>query len=470
MNNREMKEKASASENRIGTMPVGKLMLSMGLPMIVSMMLQAVYNIVDSAFVSNIPEVGEAALNALTLAFPVQMLMVAIAIGTGVGANALVAKCLGQGENEKASKTAGNAIFLATIIYLLFAFFGLFGVEGYIASQSGNEMIADMATDYLKICCVLSFGIVYFSIFEKLLQATGKSMYSTIAQISGAVVNIVLDPILIYGLFGIPQMGVRGAAWATVAGQCFSLLIALIFHIKVNREIRNGWIYVKPSVVVGKGIYAIGLPAVIAQALMSLMTYLLNIIFVQVGENVVTAYGLYYKIQQFILFAAFGLRDAITPIISFNHGKGSRKRVQEGIKFGMLYTMVIMLAGFIVLEIVAVPLAGVFGLTGETAELCVAAIQIISFCYMFAGANIAFQGIFQALDSGMESLILSVCRQFLFVIPVAWGLSKLVLNGLFGTEIIWITFPVAEGITVLVAMIFMRRIYRQKIQTLSMHN
>lgn len=470
MNNREMNEKVPASENRMGTMPVGKLMLSMGLPMIVSMMLQAVYNIVDSAFVSNIPEVGEAALNALTLAFPVQMLMVAIAIGTGVGANALVAKCLGQGESERASKTAGNAIFLETIIYLLFAVFGLFGVENYIASQSGNKLIADMAIEYLQICCVLSFGIVYFSIFEKLLQATGKSMYSTIAQISGAVVNIVLDPILIYGLFGIPQMGVRGAAWATVIGQCVSLFIAVLFHIKVNREIKNGWSYMKPSAVVVKGIYAIGLPAVIAQALMSLMTYLLNIIFVQVGENVVTAYGLYYKIQQFLLFAAFGLRDAITPIISFNYGKGSRKRVQEGIKFGMMYTLAIMLAGFVVLEIVAVPLAGVFGLTGETAGLCVAAIRIISFCYLFAGANIAFQGIFQALDSGIESLILSVCRQFLFVIPVAWGVSKLVLNGVFGTEIIWITFSVAEGLTVLVAMIFMRRIYRQKIQALSIHN
>ena len=289
-------------------------------------------------------------------------------------------------------------------------------------------------------------------------------MYSTIAQISGAVVNIVLDPILIYGLFGIPQMGVRGAAWATVIGQCVSLFIAVLFHFKVNREIKNGWSYMKPSAAVVKGIYAIGLPAVIAQALMSLMTYLLNIIFVQMGENVVTAYGLYYKIQQFLLFAAFGLRDAITPIISFNHGKGSRIRVQEGIKFGMMYTLAIMLAGFIVLEIIAVPLAGVFGLTGETAGLCVAAIRIISFCYMFAGANIAFQGIFQALDSGIESLILSVCRQFLFVIPVAWGLSKLVLNGVLSTELIWITFPVAEGLTVLVAMIFMRRIYCRKIQ------
>ena len=239
MNNKEMKVKETVSENRMGMMPVGKLMLSMGVPMIVSMMLQAIYNIVDSAFVSNMPEVGESALNALTLAFPVQMLMVAIAIGTGVGANAMVSKCLGQGEREKASKTAGNAVFLATIIYILFAIFGIIGTESYIASQSGNELIVDMAIDYLRICCVFSLGIVYFSIFEKLLQATGKSMYSTIAQISGAVTNIVLDPILIYGIFGIPQMGVRGAAWATVIGQCVSLFIAFMFHIKVNKEIKN---------------------------------------------------------------------------------------------------------------------------------------------------------------------------------------------------------------------------------------
>lgn len=462
-----MRVNESVSENKMGTMPIGKLMLSMGLPMIVSMMLQAVYNIVDSAFVSNMPETGEDALNALTLAFPVQMLMVAIAIGTGVGANALVSKCLGWGEKEKAGKTAGNAVFLATVIYIMFVIFGIIGTKSYIASQSGNALIADMAIDYLRICCVFSFGMVYFSIFEKLLQATGKSTYSTIAQISGAVVNIVLDPILIYGVFAIPQMGVRGAAWATVIGQCVSLLIAFMFHIKVNKEIKNGWNYMKPSVMVVKGIYAIGLPAVTAQALMSLMTYLLNIIFVQVGENVVTAYGLYYKIQQFILFAAFGLRDAITPVISFNHGKGSRKRVQEGIKYGMVYTLVIMLAGFIALEILAVPLAGIFGLTGETAGLCVAAIRIVSFCYLFAGANIAFQGVFQALDSEMESLVLSVCRQFLFVIPAAWGLSRMVLNGFISTEMIWITFPVAEGLTVMVAIVFMKKIYRYKIQTLT---
>lgn len=454
------------AENKMATMPVQKLMLSMGIPMILSMMLQAVYNIVDSAFVSNIPVVGEAALNALTLAFPVQMLMVAISIGTGVGANALLSKSLGQGDTKKASRAAGNAVFLATIIYIVFLLFGFFGVKAYIHSQSQNEIIINMATEYLKICCILSFGIVYFSIFEKVLQATGRSLYSTIAQVAGAAVNIVLDPILIYGWLGLPEMGVKGAALATVIGQCVSFLCALIFHIRFNKEIKNKPEYFRPSMRIIGGIYTIGLPAIIAQALMSFMTYFLNIIFVRIGENVVTAYGLYYKIQQFILFAAFGLRDAITPIISFNYGMRSKERVRDGIKYGMLYTLTIMLAGFLLLEIFAVPLSAMFGLAGETESLCISAIRIISISYIFAGTNIAFQGIFQALDSGMESLLISVCRQFLFVLPVAWGLTQIVVNGFSYKGIIWITFPVAELLSVVVALLFMRRVNKRKIAIL----
>lgn len=256
----------------MGTKSVSRMMITMGIPMILSMMLQAVYNIVDSAFVSNMEGTGEAAMNALTLAFPVQMLMVAIGIGTGVGANVLLSKSLGQGDREKVGKTAGNAVFLATVIYVVFLIFGLAGVRVYITSQSDNAQIVEMAVDYLKICCVWSMGIVYFSIFEKVLQATGKSLFSTIAQISGAVVNIILDPIMIYGWCGLPQMGVKGAAYATVIGQIVSFLCALIFHLKVNKEVKNGLIYMKPDKAIIKSIYAIGVPAIIAQALMSFMT------------------------------------------------------------------------------------------------------------------------------------------------------------------------------------------------------
>lgn len=284
--------------------------------MIISMVLQAFYNIVDSAFVSNMTENGEAALNALTLAFPMQMLMVAIGIGTGVGTNALTAKSLGQGDKAKASRAAGNSQFLAAVIYFAFLLFGIFGVRFYISTQTSNQLIFDMAGDYLTICCVVSPGIVFFSVYEKLLQATGHSMYSTIAQIAGAVTNIVLDPIMIYGLIGCPEMGVRGAAYATVIGQCVSGILGLIFHLKINKDISNKIQYFKPSGAIIKEIYAIGLPAIIAQALMSVMTYGLNIILGTISEVMVTAYGLYYKIQQFILFAAFGLRDAITPIVA----------------------------------------------------------------------------------------------------------------------------------------------------------
>lgn len=452
--------------NKMGTAPINKLMLTMGIPMILSMMLQAVYNIVDSAFVSNMAENGEAALNALTLAFPVQMLMVAIGIGTGVGTNALLAKSLGQGDKEKVNKVAGNALFLGCIIYIVFLLFGIFGVNIYISSQTSNEMIKGMAIDYLRICSVVSMGIVFFAIFEKLLQATGKSVYSTIAQVAGAVTNIILDPILIYGMFGLPKLGMQGAAYATVIGQLVSALVGLFFHLKFNKEIKNGLQYMRPSGKIFREIYAIGLPAIIAQALMSIMTYGMNIILGGIGENLVTAYGLYYKIQQFILFAAFGLRDAITPIVSFNHGLQNKRRIKDGMKYGMLYTTIIMVAGILVLEIFAQPFSAIFGLSGETQALCISAMHIVTLSFIFAGANVAFQGIFQALDSGFQSLIISVCRQFLFVLPVAWIFARMIKSGAAGTSLVWCTFIIAEVVSFIIACIFMKSINKTKIQVL----
>lgn len=456
----------AVKDHKMAAMPVNRLMINMGIPMIVSMMLQAVYNIVDSAFVANMAGTGEMALNALTLAFPVQMLMVAIGVGTGVGVNALLAKSLGQGDMEKAGKTAGNGVFLMAVIYVLFLLFGLFGTGMYITSQTKNPVIAQMAAEYLQVCCGWSFGILYFSLYEKVLQATGKSMYSTIAQITGAVINIVLDPIMIYGWLGCPEFGVKGAAYATVIGQIASALCGLVLHLTANKEIKNSLSYMKPSISIIKGIYSIGFAAIVAQALMSVMTYLLNVIFVRIGENVVTAYGLYYKIQQFILFAAFGLRDAITPIVSFNHGMGSRERVQEGIKYGLLYTLGIMLIGFVGLEVFAEPFAGIFGLSGETKALCISAMRIVSISYVFAGANIAFQGIFQALDSGFESLIISVCRQLLFVIPLAYVFAEIVLSGRCGTWLVWMSFVIAEVLSVLVSIVFMKRVNKSRISTI----
>ena len=444
--------------NKLGTMKVNKLMLSMAIPMILSMMLQAVYNIVDSAFVANMPDGGEMALNALTLAFPVQMLMVAIGIGTGVGANALLSKCIGQGEYKRASMVAGNSMLLGILIFILFLLFGLFGVESYASSQTTNPIIKEMVVSYLRICCTASIGIVFFSIFEKLLQAAGHSTYSTISQVTGAVINVILDPILIYGWLGFPAMGVAGAAYATVVGQIASALLGFIFHLTQNKEISNGFRYMKPDFLIIKSIYAIGLPAIIAQALMSIMTYGMNLILGGISESAVTAYGLYYKVQQFILFAAFGLRDAITPIVSFNYGMGSKERIKEGIKYGLIYTVVIMLIGLSLIEIFAVPFSTLFGLSGETRDICISAMRIISLSFLFAGINIAYQGIFQALEGGLESLIISILRQFLFVLPVAWGFSLLARQSDDLIWTVWITFLIAELLSCIVATFFMRRI------------
>lgn len=446
-------------QNKMESMPVKKLLLSMGVPMIISMVLQAVYNIVDSAFVLNMSDGGESALNALTLAFPLQILMVAVGIGTGVGANVLVAKNLGMKNSERAGKVAGNAVFLALIIYLAFLIFGLFGTGAYIRSQTSNAEIAEMGTDYLKICCIFSFGMSFFAVYEKLLQATGHSVCSTIAQIAGAVTNIVLDPILIYGWLGLSAMGVKGAAYATVIGQIVSFVIALIFHLKVNTVIENKPNYFKPSMKVIKGIYAIGLPAIISQALISVMTYGLNLIFGRISETMVTAYGLYYKIQQFLLFAAFGMRDAIMPVTAFSFGMKDRNRIRDGVKYGHIYTAVIMFAGLIAIEIFAVPFSDIFGLSGETQKLFISAMRIISVSFVFAGVNIAFQGVFQAMDGGMESLIISVCRQIVFIFPFALIFARIAESDYEMSWLSWVTFPIAETFTAVISILLFRRIW-----------
>lgn len=453
------------SLEKMGSAPMKKLILSMGFPVILSMMLQALYNIVDSAFVSNM-EGGEAALNALTLAFPVQMLMVALSVGTGVGVNVLLAKSLGQQDYEKASAAAGNAIFLGFLMTAGFILFGCFGVRAYIATQTVNPVVSEMAVQYLRICCVCSVGIAFFGIFEKMLQAAGLTTQSTIAQVSGAAVNIVLDPIMIYGLLGCPALGVAGAAYATVIGQITSVVAALLFHLKWNKSVSKEVRFLKPQANLIKAIYSIGVPAIIAQALMSFMTYGINMILVQASESLVTAYGLYYKIQQFILFAAFGLRDTITPIISFSHGTQDKGRIMDGIKYGILYTLIIMAVGTAALELFAGPLCGIFRLSGPTQALCISATRIISISFVFAGSCIALQGVFQALDCGVPSLVLSVCRQLLFVLPVAWIFTARITPDLGNAWIVWLTFPIAEILTCAIAAGLMYRIYKKKIAQL----
>ena len=454
-----------AESNRMREMPVNRLMVQMGIPMILSMALQAVYNIVDSAFVGNMKVGSEAALNALTLVYPVQMHKEEIGIGTGVGTNELLARTLGQGNNKKAAKIAGNSLFLGVIIYAVCLLFGVFGVKAYISSQTVDTEVILMGVSYLRICCVISFGIIFFSLFEKLLQATGRSLYSTIGQVVGAVVNIVLDPIMIYGIGPVPQMGVKGAAYATVIGQVVSAGLLFIFHMKLNKEFEHSVKYMKPDAGIIKEIYAIGLPAIIAQALMSIMVYVMNLN-LKFNPSAQTAYGLFYKVQQFVLFLAFGLRDAITPIIAFAYGMGSRKRIEDGIKYGLIYTIVLMIAGAAITEIFPGAFAALFN-AGQSREYFIGAMRIISISFIFAGINVAYQGIYQALNGGIESLVISLLRQLIIILPLAGIFSAFVRNGQAGVSLIWWAFPITEIIACLAGYVFLKKIRKNKVEKLS---
>ena len=442
-----------AESNKMKDMPVNKLMVQMGIPMILSMALQAVYNIVDSAFVGNMRVGSEAALNALTLVFPVQMLMVAVGIGTGVGTNALLARTLGQGNNKKAAKVAGNSLFLGVIIYVVCLLFGIFGVKAYISSQTVDAEVFQMGVSYLRICCVISFGIIFFSLFEKLLQATGRSLYSTIGQVVGAVVNIILDPIMIYGIGPCPEMGVKGAAYATVIGQVASAVLLFIFHIKLNKEFEHGAKYMKPDAGVIKEIYAIGLPAIIAQALMSIMVYVMNLI-LKFNPSAQTAYGLFYKVLQFVLFLAFA------------YGMRSKKRIKDGIKYGLIYTIALMILGIAITEIFPGAFATLFN-AGQSREYFISAMRVISLSFLFAGINIAYQGIYQALNGGLESLVISLLRQLIIILPLAVIFSIFVRNGQMGVTLIWWAFPITEIISCFVGYVFLKKIRKNKVDALN---
>ncbi|GHV30702.1 MATE family efflux transporter [Synergistales bacterium] len=447
-------------QNKMATAPIQRLLLSMGVPMILSMVLQAFYNIVDSYFVGNMSGgEGELALNALTLAFPIQMLMIAIGVGTGVGVNSLLSRSLGAGDRERASKIAGNSIFLGACTYIVFLLVGLFGVRAYFLTQTSDARILEMGTRYLTICCTLSFGAILAMIYEKLLQATGRTVLSTVAQFAGAVANIILDPIMIFGLLGCPKMGVAGAAYATVIGQILSFALLLIFHHAFNRDVDTHPRYFKPEREIVGEIYKIGVPAIIMQALMSVQTYAINIIFGRVGNEAVTAYGVYYKVQQFVFFAAFGMNNAMIPIIGFNFGARNDKRIKDGIKFGMIYTLAIMLAGMLLLQFSAAAFVGLFSLSEATTNLFVLAVRIITLSYLFAGASITYQGVFQAFGRGVSSLIVSLMRLIVFALPAAFLLA-LTANA---ADVIWCAFPIAEILTAAIGAVMLRRIYQRAV-------
>lgn len=456
------------SINKMGTQPINKLLISMGLPMILSMTFQALYNIVDSYFVSSIKSesihnLGDYAINSLALAFPVQMLMIAVGVGTGVGVNALISKNLGANNKKNASLIANNAIFLALIMFCLFFLFSIYGVNPYVNSQTDNLIIQEMAYKYVTICTRFSFGILLTTTFSKILQATGRTVQTTIAQFAGAFTNIILDPILIFGMFNFPQLGVSGAAYATIIGQFVSLLLNFTFYkIYCKNEFDTRFINIKPKLTVIKNIYSIGFPAILMQSLTSFMTYSINIILLGISIETVAAYGIYYKIQQFAFMAMFGLNNALIPILGFNYGMKNKERVLETVRYSLKYFAVISIFSMILFEVFSSSIVEVFTLSYETKKLCIYALRIIPLGFIFVGSNIAFQGIFQALGHGVMSLILSISRLVVIVLPLAYALSRFDI----AHKIVWISFPVAEIISFIIALIMMNKVKKQNIDTI----
>ena len=452
-------------QNKMAIAPMNKLILKMGLPMIVSMVLQALYNVIDSIFVANMGVKGAIANQALTYAFPIQIMIIAIGVGTGVGLNAMLSKSLGENDKEKVNKIAGNGIFLSICIYIIFLLFGLFASKWFISLFTSDKEIIEMGTSYLKICTCLSLGSIGYTVYERFLQATGKTMLSTISQISGAVTNIVLDYIFIYPL----DMGVAGAAWATIIGQFVSLFIAMYFHYKKNKEIDGNIKYINPNIKIIKGIYSIGVSAALMQALLAVMMAGMNAILglAKVDQTVlIGSFGIYYKIQQIALFSAFGLSNTIISILSFNYGMQDKKRMDDCIKYGIIDTIIVTLIISILFEIFAYPLANLFGLAGGTTKeiikVCVKALRISSIGFVFMGISIAIQGILQSIRYALRPLIISLLRLVVFVFPIAYLFTK----SSNVTEIVWWTFPIAEVLTMFISLIILKDSYNNKIKNI----
>lgn len=452
-------------QNKMAIAPMNKLILKMGLPMIISMVLQALYNVIDSIFVANMGTKGAIANQALTYAFPIQIMIIAIGVGTGVGLNALLSKSLGENDRKKVNKIAGNGIFLSICIYIIFLLFGLFGTKWFISLFTNDKEIIKMGTTYLKICTCLSLGSIGYTVYERFLQATGKTMLSTISQISGAVTNIILDYIFIYPL----KMGVAGAAWATIIGQFISLFIAMYFHYTKNNEIDGSIKYINPDINLIKGIYSIGVSAALMQALLAVMMAGMNAILglAQVNQTVlIGSFGIYYKIQQIALFSAFGLSNTIISILSFNYGMQDKKRIDDCIKYGIIDTIIVNLIISILFEIFAYPLANLFGLAGGTTKeiisVCTIALRISSIGFVFMGISVAIQGVLQSIRYALKPLIISLLRLVIFVFPIAFLFTK--SNNV--TEIVWWTFPIAEVLTSIISLFILKDSYGKKIKVI----
>ena len=439
-------------ENKMGTMPVNRLLITMSLPMMASMLVQALYNIVDSIFVSRI---NENALTAVSLAFPIQTLMVAVGVGTCVGINAVLSRALGEKNQEMVNKTAGNGIVLMAASYVVFLLLGLFATKPFYLSQTADAQILQYGYDYLSLVCCLSFGIFAQFTFERLLQSTGKTFYIMITQGIGAVINIILDPIFIFGLFGVPGMGVRGAAVATVIGQITAGLLAFLINWKKNDEIQVTRETMRPDPQIIGLIYKIGVPSIIMQAIGSVMTYGMNLILISFSSTATAVFGVYFKLQSFIFMPVFGMNNGLVPILAYNYGAGSRERFVDSLKCGIKYAVAIMFAGLVIFQAAPEFLLGLFDASEAMLEIGVPALRMISYGFVLAGFGIVCGTAFQALGSATYSMMVSIARQLVVLLPAAYLLS---LTG--RVQNVWWSFPIAELVSMLITVLFLVKIYK----------
>ena len=442
----------------MGYMPIFKLVVNMSLPMIISMLVQALYNVVDSMFVSR---VSENALTAVSLAFPAQNLMIGVSTGTAVGVNALLSKSLGERNYKRANQIAENGIFLSFIGFLIFLIFGLFGTEVFFRTQTDIEDIISSGVDYLRVCSCFSFGIFGQIIFERLMQSTGRTFYTMITQGVGAIINIVLDPIFIFGYFGLPAMGAKGAAIATVIGQIIAFIIAVILNKKKNTDIDLKLKEFRPNLKIIGRIYSIGIPSIIMVAVGSIMTFSINKIVIAFTETAAAVFGVYFKLQSFVFMPLFGMNNGVIPIISFNYGARNKQRVMKTIGVAILFALFFMAIGLAAMQILPKELLSIFNASDQMIKIGVPALKTISISYIFAGFSVVLISVFQAFGKGLFSMSISIARQLVVLVPCAYLLSK---TG--ELDNVWWAFPIAEVMSVLVAGAFFIYLYKKVITKL----
>lgn len=442
-------------ENKMGVMPVNKLIITMSLPMILSMLVQALYNVVDSMFVA---QISENALTALSLAFPIQNLMIAVATGTGVGINANLSRSLGEKNFDRANQIADHALFLAFCSYLAFALFGIFFAETFFLMQTDIPDIVEYGTSYLRICTIFSIGLFGEIAFERLMQSTGKTFYAMIIQGLGAIINIVLDPIFIFGLFGVPKMGVAGAAIATVAGQIIAFIIGFFLNEAKNTDIKLSLRTFRPDKAIIGHIYSVGIPSIIMASIGSVMTFGMNKILIGFTSTATAVFGVYFKLQSFVFMPVFGLNNGTVPIIAYNYGAGKPDRIMKTLKLAVIYAVSIMLIGFAIFQIMPDKLLMIFNASDMMLEIGVPALRTISISFLFAGFCIVCSSMFQALGHGMMSLWVSVIRQLVVLLPVAFILARIG-----GLSSVWFSYPIAEMFSVVLSSFFLISVYKKEI-------